>query len=157
RATFDFSDKLEAFANFHFSNSNTSTRREPAPFSGGFGVVIPFYSEQDGDAVYLPSVITDPAPGQQVGQTRSEYLPGGTRGTNCAPVGGGRMSEAFPVPDRLRFLLESRPTSVITDANSPFFGLSACHNYMLATDPNVPGVQINPDTGAEYLTEIDPN
>jgi len=156
RATFDLSDSLEVFANFHFANSNTSTRREPAPFSGGFGVVIPFASLED-DPVYLPSVITNPAPGQQLGQTRSEYLPGGPRGTNCAPMGGCRMSEVFPVPEELRTLLESRPVPTITAANSPFFGLSACHNYILATDPTQPGVQENPETGALYLMELDPN
>jgi iron complex outermembrane receptor protein len=158
RATFDFSDKLEAFANFHFANSNTETRREPAPFLGGFGVIIPFHT----DAVYLPSVITNPAPGQVVGQTRSEYLPGGTRGTNCAPMGGCKMTEAFPVPDELLFLLQSRPGDAVipsdgANANNPFRGLSACHNYILATNPGAPGVQTNPESGAEYIVEIDPN
>jgi len=155
RATFDLNDNLELFANFHFANSNTRTRREPAPFSGGFGVVIPFASLDD-DPVYLPSIVTNPAPGQVVGQTVSEYLPGGPRGTNCAPMGGCRMSEVFPVPEELRILLESRPVSTITNPNSPFLGLSACHNYMLV-DANTPGAQLNPQTGAYYVMEIDPN
>ncbi len=161
RARFDFSDSLQAFGHVHFANSNTHTRREPAPFLGGFGVVIPFHSIQDGDAIYLPSVITNPAPGQVSGQTRSEYLPGGTRGTNCAPMGGCRMSEAFPVPEELRILLESRGTSVIgttgANADNPFRGLSACNNYMLAANPGAPGVLTNPESGADYIVEIDPN
>ncbi len=161
RARFDFSDSLQAFGHIHFANSNTYTRREPAPLLGGFGVVIPFHSAEDGGAVYLPSVITNPAAGQQVGQTRAEYLPGGTRGTSCAPMGGCLMSEAFPVPEELRILLESRPTSVIpgtgTNANNLFRGLSACNNYLLAANPGAPGVQTNPASGADYVVEIDPN
>lgn len=161
RATFEFSDKLEAFANFHFANSNTSTRREPAPFSGGFGVIIPYDSPQDGEAVYLPSLVTNPAPGQVLGQTRSEFLPGGTRGTECAPMGGCLMSQAFPVPAELAVLLESRPGNAVigstgTNANNPFRGLSACNNYLLAPVPGAPGVLTNPASGADYVTEIDP-
>jgi outer membrane receptor protein involved in Fe transport len=161
RATFDFTDKLQAFASFHFANSNTSTRREPAPFLGGFGVMIPFASSQE-DVVYLPSLVTNPAPGQVLGQTRSEYLAGGTRGTNCAPMGGCLMSEAFPVPEELRLLLESRPGDAVigstgTNANNPFRGLPACNNYLLAANPGAPGVLTNPVSGANYIVEIDPN
>src|SRR5690606_26195390 len=56
RATFDLSDTTQAYTNFHVASSSTFTRREPAPLLGGFGVVIPFDSQADGDEIYLPSL-----------------------------------------------------------------------------------------------------
>jgi iron complex outermembrane receptor protein len=151
RATFDITDGLELYTNFHFASSKTYTRREPAPILGGFNVVIPFDSQQDGEDIYLPSL--DPA----TGLTISSYLPGGIHGTSCAPTGGCTMSEAFPVPDELRFLLESRPEQ-IWGPGSPFAGLSRCNQYKLLPDgASGPGVLENPETGALYSIEIDPN
>src|SRR5690606_20466502 len=124
RATFDITDGLELYSNFHFASSKTYTRREPAPILGGFNVVIPFDSQLDGEQVYLPSL--DPA----TGQTVSSYLPGGIHGTSCAPTGGCTMSQVFPVPPELRALLESRPDQT-WGAGSPFEGLSRCHIYNL--------------------------
>jgi outer membrane receptor protein involved in Fe transport len=164
RGTFEVTDTVQAFTNFHFASSNTETRREPAPFSGGFGVVIPFHTTQGGDARYLPSVVLTPAQGQVSGQTRSEYLAGGTRGTNCAPIGGCTMAQAFPVSSELRTLLESRPGSATigttgANANNPFRGLNACNNYQLANNlpAGAPGVLTNPNGGARYIVETNPN
>jgi iron complex outermembrane receptor protein len=164
RATFDVTDTVQAFSNFHFASSETATRREPAPYLGpGFSVIIPFHTAQDGDSVYLPSVVLTPAPGQVSGQTRSEYLAGGTRGTSCAPMGGCTMGEVFPVSSELRTLLESRPTSLIpttgANANNPFRGLNACNEYVLANnlDEGAPGVLTNPNGGARYTVVLDPN
>ncbi|MEY4640475.1 MAG: hypothetical protein RLZZ227_469 [Pseudomonadota bacterium] len=164
RGTFDVTDTMQAFGNFHFASSDTVTRREPAPYIGaGFSAIIPFHTAQGGDAAYLPSVVLTPAAGQVSGQTSSEYLAGGTRGTACAPIGGCTMSQAFPVSPELRTLLESRPTSLIgttgANANNPFRGLNACNEYMLANNlpAGAPGVQTNPNGGARYVVSIDPN
>lgn len=167
RATYDITDRVSAFANFNFASSNTQTRREPAPFSGGFGAIIPFHS---GNAVYLPSLVANP---QVAGQliTRSEFLAGGSRGTSCAPTGGCTMAQAFPLPGDvlnadgtvatagdLRRLLESRaPAAAITTATSPFRGLTSCQQYSLAGGATTPGAQLNPTTGAYYLIQMDPN
>jgi iron complex outermembrane recepter protein len=164
RGTYDITDNLQAFANFHFASSDTETRREPAPYLGpGFSVIVPFHTTQGGDARYLPSVVLTPAPGQVSGQTRPEYLPGGTKGTNCAPTGGCTMAQVFPVSPELRTLLESRPTSLIgttgANANNPFRGLSACNDYILANNQpaGTPGVLTNPNGGAQYQIVLDPN
>jgi iron complex outermembrane recepter protein len=150
RATFELADNLELYSNFHFASSKTYTRREPAPILGGFNVVIPFDSQLDGEDVYLPSL--DAA----TGQTISSYLPGGVRGTSCAPTGGCTMSQAFPVPAELRTLLESRPEQ--TWAAGPFSGLSRCNVYNLLPPGSAgPGVLENPETGALYSIEVDPN
>jgi len=150
RATFDITDTLELYTNFHFASSKTYTRREPAPIQGGFNVVIPFDSLQDGEDIYLPSL--DIA----TGQTISSYLPGGIHGTSCAPTGGCKMSEVYPVPEELRILLESRPDQMWT--TGPFAGLSRCHVYtQLPAGSSGPGVLENPQTGALYSIEIDPN
>jgi iron complex outermembrane receptor protein len=166
-ANYEITDKLTAFANFNFSSSNTETRREPAPFSVGFGVVIPTGS----DEVYLPSLVQTARPGGlPVGATLPEYQVGGARGTNCAPMGGCTMAQAFPLPGDvlspdgrvitpgpLRTLLESRPdTAVVTGAGNPFEGLSACNVYSLVSE-TTPGAQQNPNTGAWYVVQQDPN
>ncbi len=175
RATFDFSDRLSAFSNFNFATSSTETRREPAPYQGpGFAAIVPFHTSQGGDAVYLPSMIQVPASGQVVGQTRAEYLPGGTKGTSCAPTGGCTMAQAFPLPGdvlsasgtvltrgELRRLLESRSgaaTIATTGVNAanPFRGLNACQQYSLATNPGAVGALVNPTGGASYIRAIDP-
>src|SRR5690606_9692967 len=86
---------------------------------------------------------------------------GGVKGTVCGPNGGCTMSQAFPVPQELRTLLESRSSSLIGttgfNANNPFRGLSQCNEYVLATDPNAPGVLTNPASGATYTVVTDPN
>ncbi len=175
RATFEFNDHVSAFTNFHFASSDTQTRREPAPFSGGFGAIIPFHTSQGGDAVFLPSLVQTPTAGLAVGATRPEYRVGGTKGTNCAPTGGCTMAQAFPLPGdvlaangtvttagELRRLLESRPTAgniaaTGVNATNPFRGLSACNQYTLAQNPSSPGAQTNPTGGASYQVAVDPN
>lgn len=170
-ATYDISDKVTAFASFNFASSNTETRREPAPFSGGFGVIIPTGSDQ----VYLPSLVQTARPGGlPVGATLPEYQVGGARGTNCAPTGGCTMAQAFPLPGDvlsangqvltagpLRTLLQSRSATALVpstgvNAENPFRGLSACNVYTLVPTGTT-GAQVNPNGGASYITEVDPN
>jgi outer membrane receptor protein involved in Fe transport len=155
RGTYDISDSLEVFANFHFSSSTTHTRREPAPFLAGFGAVIPF---GDASTVYMPSVVTVAGGGQQIGDTRREYQAGGARGLNCPATGGCTMAQAFPVSPELRTLLASRPTSLNpnTAAAGAFRNLPACNVYSLAT-PTTPGAQLNPASGQYYTIQYDPN
>jgi outer membrane receptor protein involved in Fe transport len=154
RGTYDFENGMEAFTNFHFASSDAQTRREPAPYQGGFGAVIPF----GGNEIYLPSLVQIPTAAQPAGATLPEYRVGGTKGTNCAPTGGCTMAQAFPVPAELRTLLASRPNVLIPNAGTnPFRGLSNCNLYTLATNPGAPGVQTNPNGGAQYTTTLDPN
>lgn len=154
RSTFDISENLEAYANFHVASSTTFTLREPAPMLGGSYVIIPFGTEAGGN-IYMPSL--NPA----TGATRPEYLAGGVKGLSCAPMGGCTMAEAFPVPDSMRTLLESRPgagpiPSNGVNATNPFRGLDNCMVYELASAP-APGVLTNPESGALYTIKTDPN
>jgi iron complex outermembrane receptor protein len=154
RGTYEFENGIEAFTNFHFAASDTETRREPAPYQGGFGAVIPF----GGDEIYLPSLVQVPTAAQPLGATLPEYRVGGTKGTNCPDMGGCTMRQAFPVPEELRILLESRPDVAIANAgNNPFRGLSDCNIYQLAVNPGAPGVQVNPNSGEAYTVQLDPN
>lgn len=154
RATFDITDTVQSYSNFHVASSSTITRREPAPLLGGFGVVIPFDAVSDGNQIYLPSL--NPANGT----TRPEYRTGGTKGTTCAPTGGCTMAQAYPVPAALRTLLESRSTANIgttgTNATNPFRGLSDCNEYTLAT-ATTPGALTNPNGGARYTVQVNPD
>ena len=154
RGTFAFNDHVEAYADFAFASSNTESRREPAPFLGGFGAIIPFHTSQGGDAIYLPSL------NPTTGETVTDYTVGGAKGTNCAPTGGCTMAQAFPVSPELRTLLESRGASTIgttgANATNPFRGLSACNQYLLAS-ATTPGAQQNPIGGAWYVTQVDTN
>lgn len=152
RATFDLTDTVEAYSNFHFASSKTYTRREPAPIAGGFNVIIPFDSHGNGEQTYLPSL------NMVTGQTSSDYLAGGTRGTSCAPTGGCTISQVFPVPDQLRTLLDSRPDAGPHAAGSPFSGLSQCNLYtQVPAGSEGPGIMTNPDNGVLYSIEMDPN
>ncbi len=162
RATYELTDNLTAFSTITFSASDTQTRREPAPFLGGFSVAIPFHQSVNGaDVRYLPSVVQVPRPGQSVGDTLPEYRVGGARGTNCPDVGGCTISQAFPVPAELRTLLESRGTinygTTGLNATNPFRGLSACNLYTVASNPSAVGVRTNPTSGVAYVTTMDPN
>ncbi len=154
RATFDITDSTEAYANFHVASSSTFTRREPAPLLGGFGVNIPFDSNADGNETYLPSL------NPTTGATRPEYRTGGTKGTTCGPTGGCTMAQAYPVPAELRTLLESRTGATIgttgANATNPFRGLNECNEYTLAT-AGTPGAQTNPNGGALYTTQVNPD
>jgi len=156
RGSFEFNEHVSAFANFTFSSSKTQTRREPAPFLGGFGAIIPFHTTQGGDAVYKPSLVTVAGGGQAVGDTRREYQAGGSRGLSCPATGGCTMAQAFPVSPELRTLLESRPLSNIGGTTSAFRGLSACNQYTLAT-ATTPGALLNAASGQYYVRTVDPN
>jgi outer membrane receptor protein involved in Fe transport len=149
RGSYKWDNNIEVFSNFNFASSQTFTRREPSPALGpGFNAVIPFGQSE----IYLPSLIVTPQTGQVAGGTRPEYLPGGSKGTTCAPVGGCTMAQAFPVPAQLRTLLESRPGNIaITTPTSPFRGLSACQDYNLVPLGQAnPAAQTNPTAGVFY-------
>jgi len=67
------------------------------------------------------------------------------------------MSEVFPVPPELRILLESRPEET-WGPDSPLAGPSRCNVYnLLPPGSEGPGAFENPDTGALYSVELDPN
>jgi iron complex outermembrane receptor protein len=142
-ADFNINEKVTAYSVINFANSETETRREPAPTSGAFAVSIPYHS--DPDARYLPSIVQVPQPGLAIGDTLPEYRVGGSRGTNCAPTGGCTMQQAFPVTPEMQFLLNSRPDVVLggvgqaPTATSPFNGLSVCELRLIDTNTSLPG------------------
>jgi iron complex outermembrane recepter protein len=165
RGSYKWDNNIEVFSNFSFASSETFTRREPSPALGpGFNAIIPFGQSE----IYLPSLIVTPQTGQVAGGTRPEYLAGGSKGTSCGPVGGCTMAQAFPVSANLRTLLESRSgAALITTANSPFRGLSACQDYNLVPLGQAnPAAQTNGTAGVfypgtttpvRYTVTIDPN
>jgi iron complex outermembrane recepter protein len=97
RAHIDLSDSVRAFAQVMYSESTTRQRQAASPMLGGWRTQVPH-----GDGIYGPSLDGD-------GNTLPEYLPGGTFGLECEPVGGCTKSEAFPKPIELQMLLDSRP------------------------------------------------
>lgn len=172
RATYQISDKVQAFSTVNFATSTTQTRREASPASGSFSAQIPYSS--DPAAIYLPSiaqttVTRDPdGPGGNppfvvavAGQTLPEFRSvelGGTnsRGTNCG-LNGCTMAEAFPVSPELAQLLNSRVAGTrggtANAATNPWAGLSSCISYQ--RNPNA-GAPTAP-SGAPYTYQVDPN
>ena len=184
RAKYELNDSLRAYSVVNFSTSDTETRREATPASGGFAANIPFGATVGGNintgSRYLPSIETTEIRRNGVlirpaGATKPEYVStalGGTntRGTDCPAMGGCTMAQAFPVSTDLRRLLESRalasggvlpgPTGGgVNAATNPFQGLSSCITYSRNPNPSVPSapVQVNPTTGIGYTYAIDPN
>ncbi len=177
RAKYELNDHLTMFTTLSFASSDTTTRREPAPFAGTFTAAIPHNSSPT--AKYLPSIVTQPKTGQVLGQTLPEYRVGGARGTNCPDLGGCSIQQAFPIPTELRTLLDSRPTvnfattppagtAIGTAAyinGNPYKGLSACNMYnLIPQGSTVPGAQTNPNafypgttTPVQYTVQVDPN
>ncbi len=97
RAHLDIADNVSAFMQANFAQSETETLLIYSPALGSWGVKIPY-----GNEIYAPSV-------DENGNTLGAYLPGGTYGLNCPPVGGCTESQAFPVTPELAALLDSRP------------------------------------------------
>lgn len=176
-AKYELTDKLRAFSSLSFSTSESNTRREASPASGGFAAQIPYNSSPT--ARYLPSiaqtdVVRNGVTIRRAGDTLPEYVSvaqGGTntRGTNCNATGGCTMQQAFPVSPELAALLNSRvagtrgalTTGPNNAATNPFQGLSSCINYARNTNGGaVPGagpVYTNPTTGVPVTYQIDPN
>ncbi|MEJ0037641.1 MAG: TonB-dependent receptor [Gammaproteobacteria bacterium] len=163
-ADYELNEHIQAYSAISFANSNTETRREPAPTSGAFAVAIPYSS--DPTAKYLPSIATIPVPGVAIGDTLPEFRTGGTRGTNCGPTGGCTMQQAFPVSAEMKTLLNSRPDVVLgtiggaPTATSPFNGLSVCE--LRAPDVNAGAaghtVQVPAANGRPaYTVQVDGN
>jgi iron complex outermembrane receptor protein len=163
-ADFQINDRVKAYSAINFASSETETRREPAPTSGGFGVAIPYHSNPN--TVYLPSVAQVPQPGIAIGDTLPEYRAGGKRGTNCGPTGGCTMAQAFPVSSELRTLLDSRPDVVLgavggaPSATSPFNGMSVCELRAIDLNAGLGGhtAQVGAAGGRPaYSVLMDPN
>ncbi|MET0291280.1 MAG: TonB-dependent receptor, partial [Steroidobacteraceae bacterium] len=107
KANFKINDAVEAFTQVNFVNTSNRQTLQPTGAVGGFGASIPF-----GTNTYGPSV-------DQNGNTRAEYLTGGSFGLNCGPVGGCTNSQAFPVSPALAALLASRGPDLLTNAQTP--------------------------------------
>jgi outer membrane receptor protein involved in Fe transport len=162
-ADYNLGDKVTAYSAISFANSNTETRREPSPTSGAFAVSIPYNS--DANARYLPSIAQVAQPGVAIGDTLLEYRTGGKRGTNCGPVGGCTMQQAFPVTAELATLLNSRPDVVLgaiggaATPTSPFNGLTVCELRQIDANAGLTGhsAQVAAADGRPaYSVAIDP-
>jgi outer membrane receptor protein involved in Fe transport len=97
RGRYEVTDGLEVYAQGNFVQTETKTLLLYSPAVTIWNASIPY-----GAGIHGPSLNGD-------GTTNADYLPGGSIGVNCAPLGGCTNSEAFPVPADLAALLDSRP------------------------------------------------
>ncbi|HEY8521938.1 MAG TPA: TonB-dependent receptor [Gammaproteobacteria bacterium] len=103
KAHYALTDTLEAFSQVMFVNTTNLQVLQPTGAIGGFGATIPY-----GDGIYAPSLAEDGV------TTLPEYREGGAYGLNCPATGGCTNSQAFPVPEQLRALLDSRGPDVLS-------------------------------------------
>lgn len=96
RAHMDISENTAAFLQANFAQNSNRTTLQYSPATGPWGAQIPY-----GNEIWEDSLNAD-------GSTASAYRPGGLHGLNCGPMGGCTETEAFPVPDELAILLDSR-------------------------------------------------
>lgn len=96
RAHMDITENTSAFLQANFAQNSNRTTLLYSPAVGPWGAEIPY-----GDELWEDSLNAD-------GSTAAAYRPGGLHGLNCGPMGGCTESEAFPVPDELATLLDSR-------------------------------------------------
>ncbi len=96
RANFDINENLNVFVQSSNVESNLRQMWQWSPAVGGWNAPIPH-----GNGVYPPSLLAD-------GKTAPAYLPGGSFGLNCGPIGGCSKSQAYPTPAELKSLLDSR-------------------------------------------------
>jgi iron complex outermembrane recepter protein len=96
RANYEIYDGLNVFVQTNNVESNLRQLWQWSPAVGGWHAPIPH-----GTGVYAPSVLAN-------GNTAPAYLPGGSYGLNCGPVGGCSKSQAYPTPPELTQLLDSR-------------------------------------------------
>jgi iron complex outermembrane receptor protein len=106
RGRYEVAEGLEVYAQGNFVTNTTRTIMTWSPASGGWNANIPH-----GDGIFAPSLCTTtnsnigcPGPGF----TQVDHLPGGTKGVECAVMGGCTNDQAFPVPPELALLLNSR-------------------------------------------------
>lgn len=97
RGHFDLSDNLTVFAQGNFANSSTETLLGFSPAVGPWGTLIPHGSDIYSDSLNADGVTTSGA-----------YLAGGLHGLDCPATGGCTNSQAFPTPNELTQLLDSR-------------------------------------------------
>src|SRR5690606_27555728 len=113
RGFYNVTDSLELYAQANFIQTRAKTYQMWSPAIGGqWGAEIPY-----GPGIYEPSLGTN-------GETLAEYQAGGSRGLNCPAMGGCTNSQAFPVPDDLATLLDSRP-----DPDAPWL-LNRVQDYL---------------------------
>lgn len=113
KAHFGVTDNVEIYSQVMFVNTTNTQVLQPTGAVGGFGATIPY-----GDGLYAPSLDEDGV------TTLPEYQAGGAYGLNCPATGGCTNSQAFPVPEHLRVLLESRgPDELSTTEYDPSTGL----------------------------------
>ncbi|MBN1240800.1 MAG: TonB-dependent receptor [Gammaproteobacteria bacterium] len=117
-ASFDFTDSItwNMEARFSKSKNNTILGFSPSALSGN-AAFIPY-----GDEIYLDSLANlDALTGYDADgnpifdqallaatPTDSAYVAGGAYGLSCAPTGGCTESDAFPLPEEVRQLMDSR-------------------------------------------------
>ncbi len=106
RAKYKINDHIRAYTQANFVSSTVDQRLQPTGATGNFAAAIPHGSD-----IYLPSVVTTAVGSLHVGDTKLEYRDGGPFGLKCPTTGGCTLTQAFPVPDALEALLNSRAAS----------------------------------------------
>lgn len=97
RGSIAFNENVSYFIQGTLSQTHVNTISQYSPAVGPWAANIPY-----GNDIYAPSVDSN-------GNTLPQYRAGGSLGLNCPAVGGCTNSQAFPVPEELARLLDSRP------------------------------------------------
>jgi outer membrane receptor protein involved in Fe transport len=106
RGVYDLTDRVSAFVQANFAETQTETVLVQSLAGGGWSVFIPHGTDRYADSVTGPG--PDGVPGNADDPTNPAYVAGGLYGIACAPTGGCTNSEVFPTPQELTALLDSR-------------------------------------------------
>jgi outer membrane receptor protein involved in Fe transport len=104
KADYKVTDRVKAFGQAIFVRTEVQSVNQVTGVDGGFSASIPY-----GNGLYGPSI-------DENGNTRPEYLAGGSYGLNCPAVGGCTKSQAFPVSPELAALLNARGANKYTSS-----------------------------------------
>jgi iron complex outermembrane receptor protein len=99
RGRYELGDNLEVYAQANFVQTDVRTLLLWSPAVTIWNASIPY-----GTDIYAPSLLGN-------GDTNPDYVQGGIYGLNCPTTGGCTNSQAFPVPQDLADLLDTRNTA----------------------------------------------
>lgn len=120
RAKFDINPNVTAMIQGNFSRvKNETLLGQHAAALGRHGAPAPY-----GNETYTPSLNED-------GSTNAAFLPGGAYDLNCPQMGGCTESQAFPLPQEMRTLLDSRDNpndDIFINRNLDFMGSRRSRN-----------------------------
>ena len=120
RASFDINANVTAMIQGNFSRvKNETLLGQYAAALGRHGASAPY-----GNELYEPSLNED-------GSTNAAFLPGGAYDLNCPQMGGCTETQAFPLPQEIRTLLDSRENpndDIFINRNLDFMGSRRSRN-----------------------------